>query len=267
MDNTSVEIRSPRWLKIFMGIFAVPCFCVAVLSLLSLFMPVFEGKPPTVAQSLFLGVGYFVFGAFLWWPVRRFVIRADENGLLHNSGFFATKVRWSEVASYYSEQSQQTSGRFHLIFLDAQHKILLQVPAGNRNMDQRAIEQWRELTQFVDSQLAGKKVEAPYVSYEPEAMAARSFEVDWKTKTLGWKIARMIGLFAYAAFWCGVSLSLMLYTSLHYPGKPQSGMGLWLGLAAIFSMSVGPLLPHIVWIQIKKRKIAREWEARDKIES
>lgn len=261
MEPTSIEIRSPRALKIITSVFAVPCFCIAVLSLLSLFMPVFDGKPPTVPQALFLGVGYFVFGALLWWPVRRFVIRADGNGLIHNSGFFAKTVRWNEVASYYSEQSQQTSGRFHLIFLDAQHKILLQVPTGNQSMDQQPIERWSQLSQFVDAQLAGKKVEAPFVSYEPAAIAARSLEVDWKSKTLRWKIARVIGLVCYALFWFGL-MALLAYFNIN----SQMPAGVMMALMFLI-MYLGPLLPYLIWMKIKKRKIAREWEARDKIES
>ncbi|MGI9091729.1 MAG: hypothetical protein ACR2GG_11625 [Gemmatimonadaceae bacterium] len=267
MNKVSVEIRSPRAQKIILSIFAVPCFCVAVLCWLSPFTTVFDGKSPPLLAALLTGVGYFVFGALLYWPVRQFVIRADEKSLFYHTGFKCKTVRWNEVAAFYNEDNQQPSGRFRVVFLDAQQEILLQIPAGKNDMRPQSTEQLSELRQFVDVQLNGKKVDAPFVSFEPEAIAERSIEVDWKSKTLRWKIARVVGLAAYAVFWCGVSLSLMLYTSLHYPGKPPAGIGSGLMLLALFSMFAGPLLPYIIWMKIKKRKIAREWKTRDKIES
>lgn len=269
MDNTSVEIRSPRAARIIGTVFSVPCFCIAVLCCLSPFVPVFEGEAPGWLAAFALGAAYFVFGAFIYWPTAKWMLRTDKEGIVYHTGFKCKPVRWSEVAAYYTGPGQQPDRHFYfqLVLLDAQNKILLKIGVSNQKMTPQYIKQWRELSQFVDAQLDGKKVDAPFVSYEPEAIAVRSIEVNWKSKTLRWKIARVVGLACYALFWCGISMALLWYVTLNYPGKPQSGMGLWLGLAAIFSMFAGPLLPYLVWLQIKKRKIAREWEARDKIES
>ena len=267
MDKSSVEIRNPRCLKIIMGFFSALWFCGGIVCWLSLFVPVFEGRPPTWFEAFGLGTACFAYAGFFWWPTAKSGVRADVDGIVYHTGFKHKMVRWNEVASYYDEGNEQPHGRLRLVFLNAQNEVLLQIPGSRNDALAQSSASLGELRQFVAAQLIGKKADAPFVSYEPEVMAARSLEVDWKSKTLLWKIARMVGLVAYAAFWCGVGMALLFAVSSYYPGKPQSGMGMFLTLLSMLTMIYGPALPYIVWLKVKKRKIAREWEARDKIES
>ena len=203
---------------------------------------------------------------FSYWPTAKWRIFADRKNIRCHNGFRLKTVRWDEVASYYLERHHpHERSRSQLIFFNARHEILLQIPIAGNSTPQ-ALGQWSELWQFVDGQLDGKKIDAPYISFEPAEMVARSLDVDWKSKTVAWKIARMVGLVCYALFWCSISMALMFAVSVYYPAKPLSGVGSVLMLLAMCSMFWGPMLPYVVYIKVKQRKIAREWKTRDKIE-
>jgi len=260
MDKEFAEIKSALWQKIFASVVTLPFFGIGLLGWAALFVPSLRaGVPllePPILGSLLLALG---FG--FWWPIMRYSIRADKQGIYQTNGFFHQSVQWSDVAAYYVQVNDRyhKERRFHVepILLDAQGKIIFRGFAHILVSTRKIIERRRELWDFVAEQLEGKQSEPPSPESNPETLAIRSLEVDWKKKTWRWKIARAVLLLLYAAFWLAIGQYPAYYVVTRSTGIAQPLIYLLL-IWATFSMSLGPLLPYIIRMHFKKRKIARE---------
>jgi len=207
---------------------------------------------------------YLVGGGFgICWPVMRYSIRADHAGISQTNGFFRQSVRWSDVAAYYVQPNTRyyKERQLHLepVMLNAQGAIVFHGFAHLLVSTKNIIQQRRELWQFVETQLKGKRIEAPAPTLDLTALAWKSLKVNWSDKTLWWKMARVVGLISYALFWLGLTMIPVYYMVTHNItiAKP------W-GSFLILPMCIGPFLPHIIWLSIKKRKIAKELEGHER---
>ena len=272
MTQFSVEIKSALWQKIFAAVVFLPFVGAGVACWLSPFVPIFAGEAPSVWEAAFYGTIVFAFGFVFLWTILRYSLRADAQGIHQSNGFFQQSVRWEEVAHYYVEPNPRfhKERRLHIepVLFDRDNQIIFRGFAHILVSTRKILEQRRLFWEFVEAQLAGKKIEAPHpdINFTPEVLARRSLEVDWKTKTVSWKIARVIGLVVYALFWVAMTMAPAYYSVTHNIGHDNSGSKFWLLLLSLFSMTLGPLLPYFIRLQIKKRKISRDWEKRDKVE-
>ena len=187
----------------------------------------------------------------------RYSIRADCEGIAQFNGFFRQSVSWSQVESYYLDFNPRfhAERRYHIepILLNARGEIVFQGFAHVLKSTNKIIEQRRELWRFVEAQLEGKRVETP-VKIDPRMMAIRSFDFDWSKKSWGWKIARIGAAFCYVLI--GMSVALF---PLYYVVNNNIRFGGYEVLLAMLVFFV-PLIPHLIWIEIRKRKIKRELE-------
>ena len=265
MKEKCVKITNPLWQKIAISLFAVSLVVLALVSWLSPFVPVFAGKQFDIWEAAFCGTLFLATGVGLWRQVMCCAIRADQHDITQNTGFRCQPVRWVEVAAYYLEPNATEASRQSFvgpILLDDNGKVLLRVSTQHFASSKATSAQRQELWQLVAAQLPGKKVEAPFVDFDPNVLAQRDMEIAWQTKSVKWKIARGLFVVFFTLFWFAVFWSPIFYFVSHDIKLS--------GLAAIIVpplMMLGPLLPWYVLAHIKKRKIAREWEARDKIES
>lgn len=208
-----------------------------------------------------LGVIFCAIGFGLWWPVMKYSIRADCDGISQTNGLFHQSVRWSEVACYYMEPNQRYYGerRLHIepVMFSADGAIIFRGFAHLLVSTRKIIEQRRALWQFVEAQLVDKKIEAPAAGLDATAIAWKSLEVNWSEKRLTWKIARIVGLVCYALF----SLAASMLPLYYIVSRNLTISKPW-GLLITLPMFFGPLLPHMIWVQIKKRKIAKEMKQR-----
>lgn len=262
MDKSYIEVKSALWQKIFASVVFLPCLGISVVIWLAPFLPIFKGQPPGIFEGILMGAIFFAAGLALWWPVMNYSIRADQDGIRQTNGFFRQSARWSEVASYYIEPNQRYHKErgLHLepVLCNAEGAVIFRGFAHVIVSTRHIMAQRRELWQFVEAQLAGKEIPAPDPNLNPEVIALKSLEVKWSEKTWGWKIARCCGLVAYALFWLGLSLWPLYYLVSHNFTVPQP----WATLLCM-PMLLGPLLPHVIWLEIKKRKIAQELKQRD----
>ena len=261
MDKSFVEAKSATWQKVFISLISLPLVGVGVACWLSPFVPVFQGPQPSLLEALVLG-SFFVVGGFgVWWPVMKYSIRADNEGITQTNGFFRQSVRWIDVTCYYMEPNR----RFHKerwlhiepVMFNKDGAIIFRGFAHILVSTRKIIEQRRELWQFVEAQLEGKKIEVPSPNLDPEVLARRTLEVNWSKKTVLWKIGRVVGLVCYALFWLAVSMAPIYYVLVNNITLPKP----W-GAFMVLPMFLGPLLPHIIWLKVKKRKIAKELKMR-----
>lgn len=262
-----LEVKSAFWQKLFILPISL-LFCgMGVASCLVPFVPALHTNSRTgqvnpltaldVVMAPALGLLMFAGGFCLWWTVIKYSICADNEGITQTNGFFSQSVRWADVASYYMEPNRRfhSESRLHVepVLLDANGKIIFRGFAHLLVSTRKIVAQRRELWQFVEAQLNGKKVDAPSRELTPEIIAARSLEVNWKEKSLLWKLARITALILYGVFWFSLSMVPIYYVVSRDISAPKP----W-GVLLLLPMFFGPLLPHIIWLQFKKRRIAKE---------
>jgi len=270
------EIRSVLWQKLFIFPVSLLLCGTGLLCCLVPFVPALHTtgrsgriiplSPLDVILAFALGLFLFMLGFCLWWTVAQYSVRADTEGITQTNGFFKQSVRWADVASYYMEPNRRyhRERRLHVesVLFDFEGEVIFRGFAHLLVSTRKIIEQRRELWQFVETRLDGKKVEAPSPDLDPEVLALRSLDVDWSRKSLPWKIARIIGLVCYALFWLSLSMAPIYYLVSRNIVIPRH----W-GTLLILPMFLGPLLPHIIWLKIKKRKIAKGLATRNAAKS
>lgn len=212
-----------------------------------------------------MGLFMLAFGFGIWWPVMKYAIRADREGISQTNGFFHQSARWTDVANYYVAQNPRIhkERRLHIepVMLNADGIVIFQGFAHLLVSSAAILEQRRALWQFVEAQLEGKRIEAPSPDLDPGVIAWRSLQVDWSKKSLLWKIARMFALVCFTLFWLAFSMGPIYYMVSRNITVPQP-----FGTLMLLLSFIGPLLPHIIWFQIKKRQIARELKKRSAAE-
>ena len=167
MEPSFIEIKSALWQKIFASVVALPFIGLGLVCCVSPFVPIISGPAPhpalAIALGLFLG-GFFF--CFCWWPILRYSIRADDEGIEQFNGFFRQSVRWSQVESYYLEQNVRyhAERRYHIepVLLNSEGVIIFRGFAHVIKSTTKIIEQRRELWRFVESKLEGKRIEKPF---------------------------------------------------------------------------------------------------------
>lgn len=260
-----MEVKSALWQKLFMLPISL-LFCgVGVACMVTPFVPslstprgspVIPSGPADFVLAALLGLFMLAFGFGLWWPVVKYSIRADEEGIIQTNGFFQQSVRWTEVATYYMANNPRhhKERRLHVepVMLNAEGIVVFQGFAHLLVSTRKILEQRRELWRFVEAQLEGKKVEPPAPKVTAKTLAVKSLEVDWSKKSLRWKIVRFLSLTLYALFW----LSLSLGPSYYFGVVRNEKIPGWAALM-MFVLMWGPLLPHLIWIQWKRRQIAK----------
>jgi hypothetical protein len=260
MGTPYVEVRSALWQKIFasavaailMGFGLAPWFPSAQ-SILCNAKP--HELPIVAAGSIFLTAG----GLLLWWPVIKYSIHADEIGITQTNGLFSQSVQWSEVACYYMQANERfyAEARHHIepVKLDADGKIIFQsfshLVASSKNI----FKQRKQLWEFVELQLAGKRIEAPQRVSTSVELAWKSLDFNWKTKSWPWRLARIFALVLYGVFWsCLTFLPIALAITNPKAASPWRP----LLLPAFMICMFGPLIPHYIWVCLKARKIRQK---------
>lgn len=267
MNKTVIEVKSAIWQKVFISLLALFFVVVGIACGASAFLPVFQGPPPDLWEAAIMALCFIAGGFGIWWPVMRYSIRADEIGITQTNGFFHQSVRWDDVAYYYLEPNRRFHGLCNLyvepVIFNAKNQIIFHGYAHILVSTTKIIDQRNELWQFAEEQLQGKKIDAPSPDRDPKALALKSMEVNWSEKSWLWITGRMIALILYALFWFCVWIALVAYVfssnrvlSFNRPVNELYALLLLLPL-------IGPFLPHIIWLEIKKRKIAKVLEAED----
>lgn len=261
METPFVEVKSALWQKIFASVVALPFIGAGLVCWISPWVPTFSGPAPhpALAFAVGLALGGFFF-CFLWWPVMRYRIRADSEGLEQFNGFFRQSVRWSQVESYYLEQNSRFYAERHHyvepVLLDANGAIIFRGFAHILKSTRAILQERHDLWQFVEAQLAGKRMETPF---KPDVtkLAVESLNFDWSKKGWAWKTARLFALVCYVLIGMAVGLLPSYYVvsnDIH-----PSTLGVLLIMLALFV----PLIPHLIWFEFKKRRIRRELEEHD----
>jgi hypothetical protein len=233
---------------------------VGIACWLSPFMNIFEGGKPSLLGAFIAGIIYMGAAFCFWWQSIRFAIRADETGVKQTNGFCRQTVFWSDVAYYYMENkatSVRTGPHSEPLLFNSKGKVVFRGYGYNLNLSQKIIQQRNELWQFIETQLHGKKIDAPSINLDPSTLAWKSIEVDWTNKSWLWKIGRAIALFLYAILWfCFFAIPLYYVTS-HNLKLPE--------YYTIYFMLpwICPALPHLIWHHFKKREIEKEIEAQN----
>lgn len=272
MNNSYREIKSALWQKLFIFPISLLICGSGVVTCLAPFVPVLHTNPQTgqvdalntteIIMAVVIGVFMSIFGFAVFWAVIKYSIRADTEGIRQTNGFFTQYVRWSDVAHYYREPNRRyhNERRLHVepVMLNSESVIIFRGFAHILVSTRKIIEQRRELWQFVETQLEGKKIDAPSADLDPEVLASRSLEVNWSEKSTLWKVGRLLALACYGLFWLSVSLLPMYYIVTNNLTVPKP----WGSFIAL-PMFLGPLLPHLIWLHFKKRKIAKELKMRD----
>jgi|GEM_PF-2329380 len=258
MNKTAVEVKSTVGEKIFVSILALPFAAAGIACWLSLFI---SDPPPNLWAAGITGLISIAVSFAIWWPVIRYFIRADEEGITQTRTFSCKSVRWDEVAQYYPDPHLKMNGnhRWHIepVMLDAKGKIIFRDRVYIRVSTQKTLQQRSELWEFVEAHLQGKRVNPPSPDFNPGTLAWKSLDVNWSEKSWLWIVGRILALLLYAAFWfCSFVLPLMYLFTHSLVLSPYYGLLL---IPAIYI----PLLPHLMWIQWKKRKIEKEIEARN----
>jgi len=257
MDTIFIEVKSAIWQKILASVVALIIFVPGVGGCLSPFVPIFVGEQPSLAEGLFIGVICIATSLGFWWPVMRYSIRADKTGIVQTNGFFRQSVRWDEVAYYYTEPNRRfySESRHHIepVLFNADGQVIFCGFAHILVSTRKIIEQRRQLWEFVDAQLEGKKVDAPSPDLVPEVLAQRELAATWSNKSVAWKVRRVLLLICYTAFWLAFSMVPIYYIVSNNLSVPKP----W-GAFIILPMFIGPMLPTIIYLHVKKRKIAKE---------
>lgn len=263
MNPTFIEVKSAIWQKILASVVALIIFLPGVAGCLSPFVPVFAGEQASLAEGLFIGVICIATSFGFWWPVMRYSIRADKTGLVQTNGFFHQFVRWDEVAYYYTEPNRRfySESRQHIepVMFHTDGQVIFRGFAHILVSTRKIIEQRRQLWAFVDTQLEGKRINAPSPDGDPEVLAQRELAATWSNKSIAWKVRRVLMLICYTAFWLATSMVPFYYIVSNNLSVPKP----W-GAFIILPMFIGPMLPTIIYLHVKKRKIAKELKSMTK---
>lgn len=271
VNNDTIEVKSALWQKLLILSISLLICGTGVVAWLVPFSPVLRTNsrtglvtpisPTESVLTILMGTGLFTFGFSLAWAVFKYSIRANSEGIRQTNGFFSQSVRWSDVARYYLELNRRyySERRCHIepVMLDAEGKIIFQGFAHIFVSTTKIIQKRRELWQFVESQLAGKKSE-PDPESDPKVLAQQSMNIDWSKKSPMWKIGRIFALVLYALFW----LSLAMVPAYYIAVNDLKVSTPW-GYLPTMTMFLGPLLFPLIQLEIRKRKIAKEFKARD----
>ncbi len=161
MDKAVVEVKSTIWQKIFISLLFLPYACIGVVGWLAPFVPAFRAGASTLIEPIGLGSISFFAGFAIWWPVIKYSICADEQGITQTNGFFRQSVRWADVASYSMEINRRyhKERRFHVepVTRNQKGEIVFHGFAHLLVSSGKIIQQRRELWQFVEQQLEGKR--------------------------------------------------------------------------------------------------------------
>lgn len=266
-----MEIRSALWQKLFILPIAFLFGACGLGALVVPFVPamhttvrsgrVMPVSPPEIVLCLVMGIGFLMSGYLLLRAVFSYSIRADEEGIYQTNGLFRQSVRWNEVAAYYEEPNRRyyKERRMHIepVLLNADGDIIFQSYAHLLVSTRPIIEQRRALWSYVESQLAGKEIEEPKIELDPQVLAARELATKWPAKSTAAKIVRIFALVLYICFWFGLGAVPLYYSLAHHIEIPE----LW-GFVLLVIMFCGPLLPHVIWLEWRKRQIARQLKAK-----
>ncbi len=260
MNKTVIEVKSSIWQKVFGSLMAFPVIAAGVACWLSPFIHIFDGKNSSLLGAIIAGIIYVGGSLYFWWQMMCFSICADETGIRQTNGFYRQTVLWADVAYYYMENKATFAEKKpHLepLLFSEKGKVLFRGIGYNQNLTQKANTQRNELWQFVETQLQGKKIDAPLDNLNPDALAWKSIEVDWSNKSWLWKAGRATALFLYAIFWFILFVIPLYYVVIHNLKLPE--------FYVLFFMLpwIGPVVPHLIWHQFKKRKIAKEIEVQN----
>jgi len=245
MNDSCVEIKSALWQKIFITLLILPFAAFGAVAL-------FQMWPPHIDEFL-MEVCWFAGCFAIWWPVMRYSIRADKNGISQTNGFFHQSIRWSDVAAYYVEPNRryyrQHQQHVEPVMLDAKGKIIFQGFAHILVTSQKDIERRREFWQFVKEQLQDKPRKEP--PPDLDKLARESMEINWAGKSLHWKIGRIFTLGIYILFWLCLGMGPIYYLVTNGISVP-----IYVGNLLAFITFGGPALHAVILIKIRKRKIA-----------
>jgi hypothetical protein len=262
MNKTVIEVKSALWQKIFISLLALFFTVVGIVCWASPFFPVFQGPPPDLWEAAIMGLCFVALGFGIWWPVMRYSICADETGISQTNGYFHQSARWSDVAYYYMEPNRRFHKSSHLyiepVMFNAKSQVIFHGYEHILVSTTKIFDQRNNLWRFVEEQLQGKKIDPPSPDLDPKILAWRSLEVNWSEKSWLWITGRIIALILYAVFWFCMWMLPVFYVATHNWVTPKYWEPLF-----ILPMTISPFLPRIIWLEIKKRKFAKELKLRE----
>jgi hypothetical protein len=261
-----MEIKSALWQKLFILPISLLIWGGGAACSLSPFVPAMRTNPqgivrPASTSDLILaplmGLFLFAMGFALWWATFKYSIRADEDGVTQTNGFFQQSVRWEDVAAYYmtTNPRHHKERRLHIepMMLDANGAKVFQGFAHLLISTESILRKRRELWQYVEARLEGKRIEPPPPILTSQDLAIRSLNVDWTQKSRGWKIGYFAALVLYALLCISLMFGPLFYYLMVKGVEPPH----WIIFPTMLMM-FGPLFAHLLWVQWKRRQIEKE---------